>query len=394
MHRALKRAAAVLCAILCGCGPSNEEAARAARLGARPTPAHPLDVTLAGGAVRLLGWDASPVPAPGGAPLTLVLYWESLAPLPEDWRVFVHVEGRYGGKPRFQMDHDPVAGAYPTSAWKPGELLRDEWTVPVPEDWSVADATLWVGLYREGKNAPVAPAAAADKSGRVRAGTLAFAPRPGSLKRLVVKKVAAPPVVDGVLDDAAWTGAADTGAFEDTMRGGETSPRTSARLVWHESGLYVAFDCEDSDVHSSYLNRDDPIYKEEAVEVFLDADGDGQEYVELQSNPGGVIFDSFLPGYRKNQNGWTSGMVVATHVDGTYNVPGDTDRGWTVEMMIPWEAAMDAPHRPPLPGDVWRANLFRLEMPAGATANYGGAWSPPLVGDFHALWRFGELELR
>ncbi|HEV8322434.1 MAG TPA: carbohydrate-binding family 9-like protein [Myxococcota bacterium] len=377
----------------CACG-SRDDAIRAAVLSARPAPAHPLDVTLAGGTVRLLGWDAAPQPAvPGGPPLTLTLYWESLAPLAEDWRVFVHVEGRFGGRPRFQMDHDPVAGAYPTSAWKPGQIIKDDWTVPVPADFTVTDAALWVGLYRDKTNAPVAPATAADRHGRVRAGMLAFAPPPGALKRLVVPRAAAPPVVDGLLDDPAWAAAATTGPFTDTMTGGETSPATSARLLWHESGLYVAFDCADEDVHSSFSARDDPIYKEEAVEVFLDGDGDGEDYVELQSNPGGVIFDSFLPRYRANQNGWTSGMVVGTHVDGTYNVPGDVDRGWTVEMMIPWSAVADAPHAPPLPGDVWRANLFRLEMPPGASTNRGSAWSPPLVGDFHALWRFGELEL-
>ena len=45
---------------------------------------------------------------------------------------------------------------------------------------------------------------------------------------------------------------------------------------------------------------------------------------------------------------------------------------------------------PPQVGTVWRANFFRMDMPAGKPQS-GTAWSPPLVGDFHALDKFGEL---
>jgi hypothetical protein len=41
-------------------------------------------------------------------------------------------------------------------------------------------------------------------------------------------------------------------------------------------------------------------------------------------------------------------------------------------------------------GTVWKVNFFRMDMPAGK-AQQGTAWSPPMVGDFHALDKFGEL---
>jgi hypothetical protein len=55
------------------------------------------------------------------------------------------------------------------------------------------------------------------------------------------------------------------------------------------------------------------------------------------------------------------------------------------------EDIVTAPHRPLLPGDRWRMNLYRgeqLPKPAGL------AWSPTLRDDFHIPQRFGELVFR
>jgi hypothetical protein len=45
---------------------------------------------------------------------------------------------------------------------------------------------------------------------------------------------------------------------------------------------------------------------------------------------------------------------------------------------------------PPEPGDVWRINMYRMDLPKGKPQQAAG-WSAPMVGDFHALGRFGEL---
>ncbi|HEY5090180.1 MAG TPA: hypothetical protein VIK30_09425, partial [Polyangia bacterium] len=42
------------------------------------------------------------------------------------------------------------------------------------------------------------------------------------------------------------------------------------------------------------------------------------------------------------------------------------------------------------PGDVWRINMYRMDQPKGKPQQASG-WLPPMVGDFHALDRFGEL---
>jgi hypothetical protein len=49
---------------------------------------------------------------------------------------------------------------------------------------------------------------------------------------------------------------------------------------------------------------------------------------------------------------------------------------------------MPAPH--PRRGDRWRFNLYRLRQNPGQRAE-GQAYSPPMVGDFHALDRFATM---
>src|SRR5258708_19252762 len=135
----------------------------------------------------------------------------------------------------------------------------------------------------------------------------------------------------------------------------------------------------------------------------IDADGNGKTYVELQVAPNGNVFDTYLPTYRKYEDSidpkkkpysWNSKMNVKVHVNGTLNKRDDQDKGWTVEMAIPLEdvkgMATEGPKLPPSPGDVWRINMFRMDVPKGK-AQMASGWSPPMVGDFHALDKFGEL---
>jgi hypothetical protein len=180
--------------------------------------------------------------------------------------------------------------------------------------------------------------------------------------------------------------------------------KTEAKLLWDKKFLYVAFDNADTDVWAKLTKRDDKLWTEEADELMIDADGNGKTYVELQVAPNGNVFDTYLPERRKYEDSvdpklkpfsWNSKMTAKVHVDGTLNKREDQDKGWTVELAIPLEdvKGMDtkSPVKlPPVPGDVWRINMYRMDLPKGKPQQAAG-WSPPMVGDFHALSRFGEL---
>jgi hypothetical protein len=99
--------------------------------------------------VTLLGYDLS---LEGGT-LELTLYWRCDARLPADYTTFVHVRDGTGGvtgQPGTilaQMDRPPVGGAYPTSLWDPGEIIRDTVQIPVPPQAPAGDYEVIVGLY-------------------------------------------------------------------------------------------------------------------------------------------------------------------------------------------------------------------------------------------------------
>jgi hypothetical protein len=179
------------------------------------------------------------------------------------------------------------------------------------------------------------------------------------------------------------------------MDGGPTKYRTEAKLLWDDTYVYVAFTCQDEDVWTTYTQHDEPLYNQEVVEMFIDADGDGKTYNELEISPANVTFDAYFPSHREDLPKaitWESGMKTAVVVDGTLNDPNDVDKGWTAEAAIPIAKLAAVPHVPPLVGDKWRINLYRLDWSNNRKVNEGSAFSPVFIGDFHNLPRFGWLE--
>jgi hypothetical protein len=84
---------------------------------------------------------------------------------------------------------------------------------------------------------------------------------------------------------------------------------------------------------------------------------------------------------------------------GTVNDASDTDRGWSVEIAIPWAAMADSitGGSRPTPGDTWRLNLYRIERKAGRDAkaqiNELNEQAAPLRKAIAAIWQEHGLEV-
>ena len=223
------------------------------------------------------------------------------------------------------------------------------------------------------------------------------------IPRYTAPRTATPPTIDGNLDEPAWQAAPWTEWFVDTLTGGRSPVATRARMTWDDGHLYFAFENRDDDVWASQTARDAKLWREEAVEIMLDADGNGRGYVELQVAPTGAVMDTYLPLYRQYEDtlepgrkpfDWDARLRAAVKVNGTLNARDDRDQGWTVEIALPLADAhglsTENVKLPPRPGDTFRVNMFRMDAPKGKPQDASG-WSAPLVGDFHALDRFGVL---
>ena len=343
--------------------------------------------------VTYLGMDVSSNPVKPGTVLTLTHYWK-VNKTPKGWNLFVHIISPENTD-FLNADHVPIKGNYPPSDWKAGDIIRDEHTVTIPTYWQKDSLTVYLGLYKGNERMKIK--GPQDKENRLIAGTIKVdikaIPKP-PLKEIIATRTTDTITIDGQLTEAAWSKTPSTGDFVSTRNGQKSALHTEARLMWNDKYLFVAFENWDRDIWSSFTEHDDKLYTQEVVEIFIDPNGDQKEYIELQVNPNGVIFDSWLPGYRKNQNDWDSDMIVAVKADGTVNIRNDVDKSWTVEIAIPWKDTVGLSKRkvtlPPNSGDIWRINFFRLDKPT-PKGQQACAWSAPLKGDFHVLDRFGYL---
>jgi hypothetical protein len=380
---------------------ASPEQIAAIQLAAPPPSMHavgalPTGATFGGGALRYVGWDFEPQRSESGPMMRLSHYWQVLKPIPRDWKIFVHLEpsGIPGGL--LNADHVVLQGGYPTSAWRPGTLFRDDQILRLPSEPMGDHLTMYVGLYQGNERLPLDEPELGVEN-RLRAGTIPLhaAEQPAQLPLPTYRapRARGPIKIDGVLDEADWKRAPSTGPFTHTMDGASAHYRTEAKILWDDENLYVGFTCQDEDIWSSYTQHDDPLYNQEAVEIFVDADGDGKTYNEIEISPGNVTFDAYFPARRQGMDlSWESGLKSAVKVDGTYNDPSDVDRGWTVEAAIPIARLAAVPHVPPKPGDRWRINLYRLDWQQQRRVNEATAFSPVYVPDFHNLPRFGWLQ--
>jgi hypothetical protein len=174
---------------------------------------------------------------------------------------------------------------------------------------------------------------------------------------------------------------------------GPAAQQTRVRLCQDEEMLYVHFDCDDEDIWGAFTERDDPIYDEEVVELFIAA---GEEtpidYYEFEISPNGVLFDARIYNPTSDRKD--------IQVDIAWDAPGihwSVDRNeqqnhWSAILALPWSAIAPAGQR----STVWRANFYRIERPRPQSSSQPtefSCWSPTLTdpADFHKPARFGYL---
>ncbi len=213
------------------------------------------------------------------------------------------------------------------------------------------------------------------------------------IPRYPVKRTTAPVAIDGKLDDKAWAAASPPVSLQflwDSQTGAKQ--KTAVRMLWDDQNLYLAYDVDDADITAQFQNRDDPTYRDDAVEIFINPrPAQTGLYFGFEMNVRGVLYDYANHGGRilvKQYN--AEGVKIATFVRGTLNVRGDQDQGWSLEAAIPW-SNFDALSRPPQVGTVWKANLNRWD---GVEPDRRmSIWSDPLQETAwpHIPERFGEL---
>jgi DNA-binding beta-propeller fold protein YncE len=200
--------------------------------------------------------------------------------------------------------------------------------------------------------------------------------------------------VDGKLNELAWRNAAWFGDFKFAWWKDGKQEQTVARMLWDDEFLYVSYECQDAHISAVQTEHDSPVYKDDCVELFTAPNpARPLDYFNIEMNVNRAILDRHHPdGPGKTVPNWNShGIRIATSVDGTLNDDTDKDRGWVLEVAIPFANFAEVTGRShPRDGDIWHLNLNRL---GGQTNPQYSQWSPGTTKApaFHAPDTFGRV---
>ncbi|MDP0490702.1 MAG: carbohydrate-binding family 9-like protein [Verrucomicrobiota bacterium JB023] len=211
--------------------------------------------------------------------------------------------------------------------------------------------------------------------------------------------------------------------FVDITGQDELKPRyrTRFKMGWDEEFLHVRVEMEEPHVWGTIKKKNEVIFHDNDIEVFIDPDGDGLNYYEFEMNALGTIWElSLTKPYKDGGDAIhgcnMKGLRRKVIVHGTLNQPTSEDNGWEAHISFPWNELKQY-HRegtsPPAKGDRWRINLSRVQWkhtiedgqyvrvpPHGTTLKQGNdeyhpednwVWSPQGLINMHYPERWGEV---
>lgn len=207
--------------------------------------------------------------------------------------------------------------------------------------------------------------------------------------------------IDGNLNKDPWKNTKFSERFVDLVNGVPCFWDTKIAALWDDLNLYVSFNIEEPNIQAHFKNRDDRVYLENDVEIFIAGDNC---YYEFQINALGTVYEVFYiyqkfyikdsrfncdefslfdrkvdiiggfqdeSRYDMHPNGpawafrdwdWPN-LQTAVNVDGELNNAKTIDRGWTVEIALPWTGFKSLYGKDfcPKSGDTLRMDFSRFE---------------------------------
>jgi hypothetical protein len=153
-------------------------------------------------------------------------------------------------------------------------------------------------------------------------------------KKLPATRTTTPPKIDGVLEDAAWKNvpvAKDFMVFRPNNGAKEPDThKTEVKLIYDNDAIYISaimYDPAPKKIPAEFTNRDN-IGNADFFLVTINPNDDGQNPFEFIVTSSGAQADSKISNGNEDFNWsavWESGFKI-------------TDKGWTVEMKIPYRA--------------------------------------------------------
>lgn len=203
----------------------------------------------------------------------------------------------------------------------------------------------------------------------------------GEIKIYQGIKTAAPPKIDGVLEDPCWGKAKSVDHFFSNQRKDApiTTGQTFFSVLYDETNLYVGIECEEL-INIGQLvaapTRSGPEIKEDdCVEIFIDSNYDKSAYFHFMINCIGATFAERRAGNLEKP--LDAVRAARTHIG---------EKSWSVEVAIPFSALETTPGKSGLFG----LNVCRRHYAGGKREST--TWAS-LSGEFNQPGKFGILLL-
>ncbi len=161
-------------------------------------------------------------------------------------------------------------------------------------------------------------------------------------------------VIDGAMKEKTWSSIPSLEGFTVLATGGEPKQPFEAKVSYDNRGIYVlarAAADKPEQIVTQAKNHDDPVHRDESIEIFIDPKNNGRDYFQFAVNTKGVMLD------RSNAMGlaWNPNWEVAVESHSSY---------YTVEAFIPYQALglSSVPNN----GSKWGFNICRNDYQASA----------------------------
>jgi hypothetical protein len=171
-------------------------------------------------------------------------------------------------------------------------------------------------------------------------------PRPS----ITALRVEQPPVIDGVLDDAAWQKAPAAGDFvqDEPGDGVPMTERTEFRVLYDARALYIGIWCYDSEpekILARGMTRDDFPMGDDYIYIAIDTFLDRRNGYNFTINPNGLRYDALINNNSHSSSNWDAIWECKSQI---------SDKGWFSEIAIPFDSIAFNPGN-----STWGFNIAR-----------------------------------
>jgi hypothetical protein len=208
------------------------------------------------------------------------------------------------------------------------------------------------------------------------------------------------PEFKGTWDGPAWQQADSLELLHFRTEGSGHHPKTSARLLYNDEGIFGIFLVEDRYVRCVRTGYGDPVYMDSCVEFFVKPKED-KGYFNFELNCGGTMLCSYITNPERTAEGFkefrlipaTEGSSVKIH----HSMPKVVDPeiidpvAWTLEFFIPFKLLEKyvGPIGEPC-GQEWAANFYKC---GDETSHpHWASWQPVPMLNFHMPESFGKIK--